>query len=187
METVELKLKQASAVLGVAPKELQNLVQFGVVKPRKRRMGFSFDTNVLLQAKVALYLKQSFGTPTRLLALVSCQLAKVMMTEQSLAEWQSVRISASPCRGKTPIIIEVPFIEIKKELEEELPMAQLYRDLPRGRRRRGWKQEFVETLSQAGTDIGDVSDADILKTVREYRAERRVKPEIVVVAQKKTA
>ena|SRR5256885_10817336 len=31
------KLKQASAVLGMPTKELQNLVQFGVVKPRRRR------------------------------------------------------------------------------------------------------------------------------------------------------
>ena len=30
------KLKQASAVLGMPTKELQNLVQFGVVKPRRR-------------------------------------------------------------------------------------------------------------------------------------------------------
>jgi len=30
-----LKLKQASAVLKVQPKELQNLVQFGVIKPKR--------------------------------------------------------------------------------------------------------------------------------------------------------
>ena len=37
MQAVELKLKQASAVLGMPTKELQNLVQFGVMKPRRRR------------------------------------------------------------------------------------------------------------------------------------------------------
>ena len=36
MQSVELKLKQASAVLGVPPKELQNLVQFGVLRPKRR-------------------------------------------------------------------------------------------------------------------------------------------------------
>jgi hypothetical protein len=30
-----LKLKQASAILQIEPKELQNLVQFGVVKPQR--------------------------------------------------------------------------------------------------------------------------------------------------------
>jgi hypothetical protein len=34
MQSVELKLKQASAVLGVAPKDLQNLVQFKVLRQR---------------------------------------------------------------------------------------------------------------------------------------------------------
>ena len=33
---MELKLKQASAVLGVAPKDLQNLVQFKVLRPIRR-------------------------------------------------------------------------------------------------------------------------------------------------------
>jgi hypothetical protein len=33
MQQRRLKLKQASAVLQIEPKELQNLVQFGVVKP----------------------------------------------------------------------------------------------------------------------------------------------------------
>jgi len=35
-QPVELKLKQASAVLGVDPKDLQNLVQFKVLRPRRR-------------------------------------------------------------------------------------------------------------------------------------------------------
>jgi ectoine hydroxylase-related dioxygenase (phytanoyl-CoA dioxygenase family) len=34
MQKLGLKLKQASAVLQIQPKELQNLVQFGVVKPK---------------------------------------------------------------------------------------------------------------------------------------------------------
>src|ERR1700730_13276492 len=59
MQSVELKLKQASAVLGVPPKELQNLVQFGVLRPRRRARVCFFDANVLLQAKVA---GCSFGT-----------------------------------------------------------------------------------------------------------------------------
>jgi hypothetical protein len=35
MQKQRLKLKQASAVLQIEPKELQNLVQFGVVKPKR--------------------------------------------------------------------------------------------------------------------------------------------------------
>ena len=42
-----LKLKQASAVLQIQPKELQNLVQFGVVKPKRFEGTYFFDTNTL--------------------------------------------------------------------------------------------------------------------------------------------
>ena len=48
MEPVELKLKQASAVLGMPTKELQNLVQFGVIKPRRRRGLYFFDMRMSL-------------------------------------------------------------------------------------------------------------------------------------------
>src|SRR5216683_7735879 len=63
-----LKLKQASAVLKIEPKELQNLVQFGVVKPRRFEGTYFFDTNTLLVAKVASYLKECLGTRTSVLS-----------------------------------------------------------------------------------------------------------------------
>jgi hypothetical protein len=37
VERTDLKLKQASAVLGVPPKDLQNLVQHGVIRPDGER------------------------------------------------------------------------------------------------------------------------------------------------------
>jgi len=61
-------LKQASAVLGMPTKELQNLVQFGVVKPRRRRGLYFFDTSCLYQAQVAGHLKLTLGTPANKLA-----------------------------------------------------------------------------------------------------------------------
>ncbi len=63
-----LKLKQASAVLQIQPKELQNLVQFGVVKPRRLEGTYFFDMNALMVAKVASYLKESLGTRTSVLS-----------------------------------------------------------------------------------------------------------------------
>src|SRR5437868_13305695 len=68
METMELKLKQASAVLGVAPKDLQNLVQFKVLRPRRKDSFYWFDDRLLLEAKVAFYLKESLVTSIDLLA-----------------------------------------------------------------------------------------------------------------------
>src|SRR5215467_184123 len=72
METVELKLKQASAVLGVAPKDLQNLAQFKVLRPTRRDSFYWFDNRLLLEAKIALYLKDSLGTSTEGLPLHAC-------------------------------------------------------------------------------------------------------------------
>jgi hypothetical protein len=60
--------------------------------------------------------------------------------------------------------------------------ADLYKDMPRGRKRRGWKKEFLESLTEAAKDIGEVSEEEILRTVRTYRKEKRV-PEITVAAE----
>src|SRR5215470_9432636 len=68
MQTVTLKLKQASIVLGVPPKNLQNLVQLGVIRPVRRHRVCWFDTKLLLKAKVAFYLKESLGSSSDLLA-----------------------------------------------------------------------------------------------------------------------
>src|SRR6266699_3832094 len=56
MQKLGLKLKQASAVLQIQPKELQNLVQFGVVKPKRSEGTYLFDANTLLVAKFAFCL-----------------------------------------------------------------------------------------------------------------------------------
>ena len=72
---------------------------------------------------------------------------------------------------------------LEKQVEERMSRADLYRDLPRGRKRRGWKKEFLESLVEAAKDIGEVSEEDILRTVRSYRRERRA-PEITVAAER---
>ena len=46
-------------MLGVPPEDLQNLVQLGVIRPARRNSVCWFDTNLLLEAKVACYLKQT--------------------------------------------------------------------------------------------------------------------------------
>src|SRR6202171_6864008 len=71
-----------------------------------------------------------------------------------------------------PIKVGVPFRALGKQLQEQMIRADLYRDLPRGRKRRGWKQAFLELLDEAGDGVGEVSDEEILQTVRAYRKER---------------
>lgn len=177
----QLKLKQASAVLQMAPKDLQNLVQFGVVRPRRREGTYFFDTNTLLVAKVAFYLKEYLGTRTSVLSkLMSAFLAS---EEEFKAENPKYivfmfRLSAE----EDPIKVGVPFRALGEQLQARLTLADLYRDLPRGRKRKGWKKEFLESLTQGAKDIGEVSEEEILRTVREYRKERRA-PEITVAVE----
>ena len=63
------------------------------------------------------------------------------------------------------------------------------KDLPKGRKRAGWKKDFMRSVQKAAADLGNISGEEILKTVREYRSGRKKLPEITVVARtkKKTA
>jgi hypothetical protein len=97
--------------------------------------------------------------------------------------WDVLRLASSPGKGKPPVEIKVPLRELKKEVEESLPLAEAYKDLPRGRKRRGWKEEMASTLQQAGRDIGDVSEQEIASRVQVYRSQRKKSPEIRLVAQ----
>lgn len=180
MDAVQLKLKQASAVLGVTPKELQNLVQLGVVRPRRRADVFWFDANLLVQAKVAFYVKASLRPSIEYLAQMTKEVSRVNLVTTT---WDVLLLASSPGKGRPPVEIKVPLRELKKEVEESLPLAEAYKDLPRGRKRRGWKEEFVSTLQQAGQDIGEVSEGEIASRVRVYRSQRKKQPEIRLVAQ----
>ena len=181
MTRQRLKLKQASAVLQVQPKELQNLVQFGVVKPQRSAGTYFFDVKVLLAAKVALYLKESLGTRTSVLS----KLMDAFSASEEDLRAQSPNYVVFNCRltaGEEPIKLGVPFRALEEQVEEGMNRVEIYKDLPRGRKRRGWKKEFLESLSEAAKDIGEVSEEEILRTVRTYRKEKRA-PEITVAAE----
>ena len=180
MQAIQLKLKQASAVLGVAPKELQNFVQLGVLRPRKTADVFWFDSNLLLQAKVAFFMKASLRPAMDCLAQLTKEVSRVNLVTTN---WDALLLTCSPGKGRSPVEIKIPLRELKRELEESMPLANAVRDLPRGRKRRGWKEEFVKTLQQAGDDIGVISEQDILKRLRAYRSERKTQPEIRLVPQ----
>lgn len=188
MQTVTLKLKQASVVLGVAPKDLQNLVQLGVIRPARRNSVFWFDTNLLLKAKVAFYLKESLGSSSDLLArfteALSQDLAKI-----ETKDLKDICLRSRPVNGSDAVEIKIPVRSLARELEDQIPLASALKDLPRGRKRAGWKKEFLRSLQKAAGDLGDISEEKILKTIREERFGRKKLPEITLVARskKKTA
>jgi hypothetical protein len=176
-----LKLKQASAVLHIQPKELQNLVQFGVVKPRRSEGTCFFDTNALMVAKVASYLKESLGTRTSVLS----KLMKAFSASEEELKSENPKYVIFNCRlaaEEEPIKLGVPFRALGEQIEEQMRRADLYKDLPRGRKRRGWKKEYLESLTEAAKDIGEVSEEEILRAVRSYRKEKCA-PEITIATE----
>ena len=188
MKRVEYKLKQASAVLGVPPKDLQNLVQLSVLRPRFRENLYWFDANLLLQAKIAFYLKDALGTSNELLGKFTEAVARCLRASRT-ARPQYVSLRSRPARGKDAIEIKIPLRSLAQEVEEQLSLASAYRDLPKGRKRPGWKSEMLDSIQAAASDLrNNVSEAQILKTIRQYRAERNKLPEIsIALPKEKTA
>jgi hypothetical protein len=188
MQPVTLKLKQASVVLGVPPKDLQNLVQLGVIRPARRNSVYWFDTNLLLRAKVAFYLKECLGSSSDLLARFTEALSQSLVKVET-KDLRDIYLRSRPVNGTDAVEIKIPVRSLARELEEQLPLASTYKDLPKGRKRAGWKKDFLQSIQKAAGDLGDISEEKILKTVREYRSGRKKLPEITVVARskKKTA
>jgi len=186
MQTVELKLKQASAVLGVDPKDLQNLVQLKVLSPPRRDSLYWFDNRLLLEAKVAFYLKESLGASTEVLARFTQALSNCLRKEET-TKFRYVWIRSRPATSRDPIEVRIPLRNLAKELEQQLPRAAVYRDLPRGRKRPGWKGEFAHSLEAAARDLTGVTEAQIMEVIRGYRAEKRRPPEITVGTSKRSA
>lgn len=188
MQTVTLKLKQASVVLGVPPKDLQNLVQMGVIRPARRRNVCWFDTNVLLEAKVAFYLKECLGSSSDLLARFTDALSQNLGKIEA-KDLRDICLRSRPVNGTDAVEIKVPVRSLARELEGQIPLASAYKDLPKGRKRPGWKKDFLRSMQKAADDVGDISEKEILRTVRESRSGRKKLPEITVVARskKKTA
>ena len=188
MQSLTLKLKQASAVLGVPPKDLQNLVQLGVIRPARRNSVCWFDTNLLLEAKVAFYLKETLGSSSDLLAKFTEVFSK-NLGKATMGELGDVCLRSRPVNGTDAVEIKIPVRALAQELEEQIPLASAYKDLPKGRKRAGWKKDFLRSVQKAAADLGNISEEEILKTVREDRSGRKKLPEITIVARskKKTA
>lgn len=185
MQTVTLKLKQASVVLGVSPKDLQNLVQMGVVRPARHKNVCWFDTNVLLEAKVAFYLKDSLGSSSELLARFTEAFSQTLGGVEP-KDLRDICLRSRPLNGTDAVEIKVPVRSLARELESRIPLASACKDIPKGRKRPGWKKDFLRSVQKAAAGVGDISEEEILKTVRESRAGRKKLPEITVVGRSKT-
>ncbi len=174
MRTVELKLKQASAVLGVVPKDLQNLVQFKVIRPLRRNGVYWFDRNLLLQAKAAFYLKKSLGSSTDLLGKFIAALSGYL-NRSSLKNLTDVSLSSRPVVDGDAIEIKIPLRSLARELEKALAKTLIPDALRKGRARPGWKEDFLNVMHEVAVQMGDISEEEVIRTIEEYRAEVKQK------------
>src|SRR5438309_374655 len=168
MPNVDLKLKQASAVLGVTAKDLQNLVQLKVINPPRRNSLYRFDRKILLEAKVALYLKESLGTSSDLLARFTEAVFRGF-EKPGTNTFRDVWLRSLTYRGKEPIEVKVPVRSLAKELEQQLPRAAISPDLPRGRKNPRWKAVLLRSLEKAAADLKNVSEEQISTEIARHR------------------
>ena len=180
-------MKQASAALDVPPKDLQNLVQLKVIKPIRRGNLYWFDANLLIQAKVAFYLKQSLGSSSDLLARFTEALSKNVNTLQMHNKY--IWLRSRPTNGAEPVEIKIPIHSLAVEIGYRLPQVYPYKKPRKRQSSAEWKRDFYRAMQEVAIALGDISEEEILKTIREYRAERKKMPEISIVARnkKKTA
>lgn len=186
MKTQGLKLKQASAALGIPPKDLQNLVQLGVVRPRRRKSVFVFDFNLLLQAKVALYLRDSLGASSQVLAAVTTALDRdLKKTRSAGSSFKDVYLQVRPRWRSEALKLEmkIPLRSLARDLLEQFPRAAVRNDVSRGRKRPGWREEITRAFEEASEALAGITEEEILKTIQEYRAERRKQPEIAILSK----
>lgn len=178
---MEFKLKQASAILGVPAKDLQNLVQLKVIRPARRNNFYWFDGRLLLEAKVAFYLKASLGSSSELLSLFTSSLS-LSLGKDDPKKRRFVSLRSRPVHSAQSLEIKIPVAGLARELEAQLPQAQAHPDRPRGRRRAGWQNEISRAFEDAARQIGEVSLQELRATLRKYRNGRKVRPEVTSVA-----
>ena len=183
MQAVEFKLKQASAVLGVSTKHLQNLVQLKVIRPTRRDNFYWFDRRSLLEAKVAFYLKESLGSSSELLSLFTRALSSSLAVGDPRKR-QYVSLRSRPARGEQSVEIRIPLGSLAREVEEQLPQALAQSDQPRGRRRGGWEAEMSRAFEDAASQMRELSTGTIIEVLRVRRRVRKALPEVTVVANR---
>jgi hypothetical protein len=157
-----------------------------VLNPRRRAGLYVFDGRALYVAKVALFLKRALGTNTELLSEFTRALVERLGSlgnERS----ETIVIKSRPSPEGIAVEVKVPFRELARQVDERLEKVELYKDLPRGRRRSGWKREFLATMKEAAQNMGDVSPKEIQKAIREYRHEKKQTPEVTVETEPEAA
>ena len=134
----------------------------------------------MLQAKVVLYLKASMGASTRFLSMFADAISAVPGFTSSVPE--TIRLRSGIVTNAPLLQIFIPLGDLAKEVNRRMPLAGTAKDLPRGRKRAGWRREFLAATRKAAADLKGVAESDIRAAVKGYR-KGQSRPELTVVAE----
>src|SRR5260370_12883867 len=157
-----------STVLWVPPNDIQCVKMLGVNRTARLKRVCLFYTNRLLDAKVALYLNETLVSSSDLLARFTEAFSK-NLGKAKMGDLEDICLRSRPLNGTDAVEIKIPVRSLARELEDQIPRASAYKDLPKGRKRAGWKKDFLQSVQKAGADLRDISEEEILKPVREHR------------------
>ncbi len=170
------KLKDACAVLGISAKELQNLVQLRVVEPERRGKLCVFDGRRLMQARVALYLRETLGMSSEVMA----RFVRALPDGLRGGARTGVRFRSSAAGEVRALEVSIPVGALALEVEMGIRRVEQESNGPRGRARAGWRAEMMRALGDAGRELGAVSTEQARQAARSER-KRRALPEVTLV------
>jgi DNA-binding transcriptional MerR regulator len=176
MMGMKLKTGQVAAILNMNPKQLQNDVDAGYVRPAVAGQGrgsvrlYSFEN--VVQLKVLALLVQAYGL------------------ERPRAATMLARAWPQPFSNQTKILIipptltsigegidlepiRLPLHEIVESIEQRVnEVVTTYQEKKRGRPV-GWSQQMRQALTDVSVHLQEASDEQITHEIETYRARRR--------------
>ena len=176
MTSMQLKTGQVAAVLGLTPKQIQNDVDAGYVRPTVAGQGRGstrlYSVEDVVRIKALEILVQAYGLERQRAATLlarawprlSTPSPKVLVLPPAVTS-SAEGVDLEPIRLPLGAIVKTTKQRIHRVLAE-------YREKKRGRPV-GWSQQMRQSLAEVSASLQGVSDAQICQEIAAYRATRR--------------
>ena len=176
MTMLQLKAGQVAAVVGISPKQLQNDVDAGYVRPTVAGQGRGsvrlFSVDNVVQLTVLELLVQAYGLERRRAATMLAHVWPPRLTKRRKVllippahTARSAGLALEPIRLPLHVIVEATEQRITQVLAT-------YHEKRRGRPA-GWAQQMRQALADLSEPLQQVSDGQIQHAIATYRAARR--------------
>jgi DNA-binding transcriptional MerR regulator len=176
MTRIQLKTGQVASVLGITPKQIQNDVDAGYVRPTVAGQGRGsprlYSMEDVVRIKVLEILVQAYGLERQRAATLLARAwprrltpnAKILVIPPAVTS-SGEGIDLEPIRLPLGAIVKTTKQRIHRVLEE-------YREKKRGRPV-GWSQQMCQSLAEVSAALQGTSDEQIRREIVAYRTTRR--------------